>query len=85
MRGGLSYELYRLPNVGPKGLTEVKAFRVGQNPSLAIDAQSVRLRVELGAEERSANRDWMASHPSISRLSDAVRVILTEALSKVPR
>lgn len=77
-REGLSWELSRIPNLGPRGVAQVQSFREHGSASRASELSPTSVSARLSPEEYAQLRRW-AQDRGLSK-SEAVRSILLSAL-----
>lgn len=77
-RTGLASELSRLPNMGPKGIAEVQAFRECGDARRAVTVAPTSVSARLNPSEITKLDTW-ASERGLSR-TEAVRSIVLSTL-----
>ena len=79
---GLMWDLRCLPNLGPKGMAEVVAFRAGLDPRSAKAPGAERVSVPFKPEELASLDAWIAKQPSKTNRPEAIRILTAAALQK---
>jgi hypothetical protein len=77
-RKGLSWDLLRVPNLGPRGLAQVQSFREHGSASLASELSSTIVSVRLSPAECARLQAW-AEERGVSR-PEAARLIVLRGL-----
>jgi len=78
--GTLAWELSTTPNLGPKSLAEIEAFRTRGDPTAAKLQGPTHVRVPLSADQLAALDAFIAKQPKKVSRSEAIRTFVSAGL-----